>query len=132
MRYWELPNVFWGAVLSVWVGLILSDASKSSYSFFIPFSFLFLFLLTAVLIFLDRGIISGDLLHYIFAIGSTVGLAAEILIFMEFNKITNTISSSVNNNSVILITLLLIFWISSVEYQRYESKKNFTNEGWYE
>lgn len=131
MNYWELPNVFWGAVLSVWVSLILSDVSKSSYSIFIPFSFLFLFLLSAVLIFLDRGIVSGYWLHYIFATVAAIALAAEILIFIEF-EIYTAIPLNMNINSVIFITLLLIFWISSVEYKRYESKKSFRDEGWYE
>jgi len=83
IRYWELPNIFWGAVLGVWVSLILKECILSPSTYFLSFSFLFLFLLLMVLIFLSRGIEAGSVLYYGVTLLFGVALSIQTWIFIE-------------------------------------------------
>jgi len=133
MRYWELPNIFWGAVLGVWVSLILKECVLSPSIYFLPFSLLFLSLLLMVLMFLDRGIETGSVLYHFVTVLFATALTIQTWLFIELMKWMQIAPvRGINLGSIALIILILIVWIFSVETKRYENKITFKEEGWYQ
>ncbi len=131
MKFWELPNTFWGTILGVWVSLILFESIPSPPTYYILFSLLFLSLLFMVLVFLNRCIETGKLVYIIITIIFGIALAIATWLFFELLKYIG-IDIKISLAHIAFITILLIFWVVSVEYKRYESKIGFRNEGWYE
>jgi len=122
MKYWELYNTFWGAILSVWVGLLLSEYISIPTYYFSIFSISFLSLLFIVLIFLYRSLELGRKSDYVILVLLSFVLSVFMWLLVE-KAYTLTGLQKGNNwtlNSALFIAIILFFWVISFLYAKNE------------
>ena len=85
-----------------------------------------------VLIFLNRGIETGSAPYYALTVSFATALALQIWLFIELMKWMQIVDKAINIGSIALIILILVVWIFSIEFKRYEEKIVMKGEGWYQ
>lgn len=114
MDLWEVPNIFFGALLSVWAAFVFEEfVTKLSLFSFILWAILILAILSAVIFMLNRAFESRHIQDYI-----GVMVAASLLVIALFSvSLSLKVNTLINWGEILIFIPILGFWILTIEWK---------------